>query len=627
MLQTMRHLAHTKVFKGLMMLLMVSFAMWGIGDIFRGNPLERTVAKAGSVSISVQALNRGFEESLIKARQIFGPDLTPEKAKQLGILDKTLDTMIQRAEIDQAIKKLNIDVNQKAILDEVASQPQFRDKDGKFNKALFLRLLEQAHLNETTFINEGRQDLERHQVIDVFSTKSKLPPTILDAIYKARAQKRILDILTLKNDSVTGIPTPDDKILKDYYEKNAKNFSAPEYRSVTIAKLSTDDVAKDISISDDQLKAEYDSKGEQLAEPEKRDILQVVLQDEAKAKQILSAAKTSGNLSTAAKDAGYTAIALNNTTEKTLLAELATPVFSLKAGEVGGPYKSYLGYHVVQVKKITPPGKPEFADVKDKLKETMQKDQAIEATTRMVNQLDDQLAAGHALDDIADSLKMRLVKIPAVDATGLTPDAKAPPELPNKEDVLKTAFGQGGGETSSIMDDKNGNYLVVRTEDVTPSAPIPFDKVKPQVEASWKSEEAAKKAATEAEKIAKDLREGKPVSSFAGQKGVEVKTSKPISELGDTDASLPEAALPQIYKMKKGEVLTTTGPGEQVILHLSSFIEADPKADDARKAKLSDELETNLPTELTEEYLKYLHIVFPVEINQDALDSVRQQGG
>jgi peptidyl-prolyl cis-trans isomerase D len=626
MLQSMRHLAHTPVVKGLMIVLVVSFALWGIGDIFRGNPLERSVAKVGHESITVQALTRQFDQALVDARRRFGPDFTAQQAKQMGILDKTLVTMEQRSQIDQIIKKLGINVSANVVLDEVAQQPQFRDKDGHFNKALFRQLLRQAGLNEQNFVEQGRQDLARHQLIDVFTNVAATPKTIVDNVYNARGQKRVLDVLTLKNDSIANLPAPDEKLLHDFYDKNPQLFTAPEYRSLTIARLSTDDVAKEITFSDEDLKKEYDTHPEQLIQPERRDILQVVLQNEDKAKELEANAKASGNLTAAAKTMGYSTIPLDQTEEKTLLSELVKPVFSLKQGEISDPIHSSLGWHVVQVKKIFPSGKPEFNAIKETMRKEMQRDQAIENMTKDVNQLDDELAAGHSLEDIADSLKMRVIKIPAIDAAGKTPDGKAPAELPNKDDVLKTGFSQNGGDTSPVIDDKNGNYIVIRTDEVTPSAVKPFDSVKDQIIAAWKSAEQAKRAAAEAEKIATDLRSGKSAASYNGQPGIEVRTSKPISLLGDTDAELPPSVLPSVYKLKKGEVTVLPILDKQYVLRLAEILPANTNDSDEAKSKIADELKSTVPNELTEEYLKYLSIIFPVEVNQDALETVRQQG-
>src|ERR1700722_4216779 len=106
MLQTMRQLAHSWVFKALMLFLVISFSIWGIGDIFRGNPLQRTVAKTGRVSISAQDLSRTFQQGMGQARAMFGPEFTMQEAKNHGLFEKTLDNLIARADIKQDLDRL-----------------------------------------------------------------------------------------------------------------------------------------------------------------------------------------------------------------------------------------------------------------------------------------------------------------------------------------------------------------------------------------------------------------------------------------------------------------------------------------------------------------------------------------
>lgn len=625
MLQSMRNIAHTPVVKGLMLLLAVSFALWGIGDIFRGNPLERSVAKVGKKSITVQQLNREFEQDLALARRQIGPDLSAQQAKQMGLLDKSLQTMIQRSAVDQAVEKLGLDISQKMVLDEFAKQPQFRDQNGKFNTAMFKQLLQHMQMDEHHFLAEGQNEMKRHLLFDAFATTAQPPQTMTDNLYKARGQKRIFDTIAVKNDSMTNIPAPTDKDLHDYYQQNIQNFTAPEYRSITIARLSTDDVAKDIVVTDEQLKKEYDSKPADFAQPERRDIVQVVTQDEAKARQLSSDAKKNGNLTASAKAIGYNSVSLNQTEEKALPAELAKPVFALHGGQISDPVHTGLGWHVVEVKKISPASSAQFKDIKESLRKDMQRDQAIESATKLVNQLDDELAAGHPLEDIADSMKLRLIKIPSLGATGLTADGKTPPELPNKEQILKTAYAQGTGDVSPILDDKNGNYFIVRTDAITPSAPKTFESVKDDVTDAWRKDQKVKAAKEVADKIAQGLRDGKELSSLTNQKGVSYRKSEPVSLLGDSDEDFPPSILLQAFKLKKGEVATAAGEGKQIVLRLSAVSEAAP-ADDSAKLKITDEIRKNASNELTQEYLGYLNQLFKVEIDQERLEAIKQQG-
>ena len=625
MLQTMRRLAHSWVVKGLMLILMISFSIWGIGDIFRGNPLRETVANIGPVDISVQDLNRLFEETLARVRQQ-NPDMTGKHAREIGLLDRTLDNEIKRQLVDQDIKRLGIAVSPKEVLNTLAAQPQFRKSDGTFNKALFQQLLEHQGLSEQAFLIQGQQDLSRQVLLDSLNGSGAATQTMIDAVYRGKAQTRVFDVVTVDSSKMPVPAAPDDRTLQTFYDAHKDLFTAPEYRSLTIGVLASDSFAKDATISDDQVRKAYDEAGDRLTHPEQRDIVQVVVPTEAEAKKLAALAR-SGGLDKAAKDEKLSAVPLDHVAAGDLLPELATPVFALQAGQVSDPVHTQLGWHVVAVKTIIPAGKPDFNAAKDQLRDDLQRDQAVEAATRMVNQLDDDLAAGKSLDDIADALKMSLVKIPAVDARGLNPKGDEPTEFPNREVLLKDAFNQNAGDTSPVEDDKSGTYYVVRTEDVTPAAARPFDTIKPQVLAMWTSHEQLTAANAEAERIATDLRAGKPLDSVTGLPGVSSRVSSPISALGDSDPLLPPDILAQAMRMKKGEVATAASERNQVVARLKQINVADVSGKDPRQAMIEGQLIEGTRGELLDEYIAHLYRVFPVKIDTPLVDRLRQQGG
>ena len=624
MLQAMRHLTQSMIFKGLMLLLLFSFTFWGIGDIFRGNPMQRTVAKVGSDSISVQTLEMTFKRSLAYARSMFGQGITEEQARKLGMMNTALQSLINRSLMEQAAVKMGINVNAKTAYAQLASQPSFRDENGKFNRELFQSFLEKNNLTEQDVTSQ----LARGQLTGVFTVAPEASKMATTALYLAMGQKRVVDIITLKNKGVGDIIPKDESVVREYYTQNPAPFTSPEHRNISIAQLSTDAYAKDIVISDDQVAAEYTKRGDQLMQPEKRDLLQVIVQDEAKAKSLAEAAKKSGHLAEAAKTAGYDTVPLKAMDKDALLTELAAPIFALSKDGISDPIKTKMGWHIMQVAKIIPPNKPTLAEIKDDLRATMRRDQAVESITKTVNSLDDELAAGHALEDIADELRLRLVKIPAVEANGKTPDNKVIAELPsNKDEVLKIAFEQNAGETSPVIDDKKGNYIVVRTDDVTTSAVKPFESVKAQATTLWMQAEQAKQARAEADKIAEALRSGATVASFVTRKNVDIHTSKPISLLGDSDDELPVSAMPQVMKLAKKDAAVITEADQQIIIHLSKVIDADANPTAETLYKVADEFNSHKGNELQEQFAKFLGVLFPVRINQEVMESVIGQGG
>jgi len=323
MLQSMRDMAHSWIIKGLMLFLILSFGIWGIGDMFRGNSLRKAVAEVGDTTIDVQQLNQLFGKQLVEAKQRINPDLTEEQARQMGLMDRALEQEIVRRLVDLDLARRGIEVGPEEVLKLLAEEPQFRREDGSFNKELFQQILERQRMSEGAFIAEGQQDIAR-QLLLSFLEGGALPSQMqVDALYKARAQKRVLDIVSVDASKMGNSPAPDNVTLRAYYDANQKLFSVPEYRAVTIATLAPDAMIRDVSVSDEQVKKAYDERGDQLMLPERRDVLQVVVQDEQKAKTVAEEAKSSGNLTDVAKKAKEKTTPLDQIDEKYIVPEVS----------------------------------------------------------------------------------------------------------------------------------------------------------------------------------------------------------------------------------------------------------------------------------------------------------------
>lgn len=625
MLQTMRELTKSWIFKGLMLLLVVSFAIWGIGDMFRGNPSQRSVASVGSIDIPVHQLETRFMLELPQARQVFGPEMTVTQARQMGVLDRALAMMMEELTFDQEAARLNVFISHDQILSRVAAEPRFRDKDGKFNADLWQRTLRQLGMTEQSFFDLEAKNMARQMIFSSVTANKTMPQIMIDTLYQARGAKRLVEVLTLRNDSVRGIVTPSDAELEAYYKEHENEFIAPEYRGLTIAHLAVNTLSKDIVVTDDEVKAAYKDRAAEMVLPETRDLIQIVLQDEAKAKTVADAAQPSRNLSQAAKANGLTPIAMNNIDEKMILPDLYATVFALEEGQVSGPIKSSLGWHVVQVKKINAGGQQDFDKVKDKLRATIQEERVGDVIAKTVNQIDDSVASGKTIEEMADTLKLHLTRFAMIDAKGTASDGKKADNIPAQDMTLPTAFQLGAGETSQVIDDGQGNYYIVRVDQITPSQTRPFAEAKKSVQTAWLENQYYEKSKAMAEEIANALREGKPATSYATHPGMEVRLSKAITVLGDTDKDIPEVAIPEILQMKKGDVTTAASGGKQYILRLADIVAVDPKKPESSRYKILEDLKDKMPHNMIDQYAKQLHARFPTSINTALLNSLKNQ--
>ena len=128
-----------------------------------------------------------------------GQDVSVEQAKKLGLMNTALRDLTERSMINQEAVRLGINVPASVAYAQIAAQPNFRDKDGKFDKESFKRFLQSTQLSEKDFVNQ----LQRDQVVAVFSAVPAAPEAIATAYTKALTQKRMLNITPLKNGNAT----------------------------------------------------------------------------------------------------------------------------------------------------------------------------------------------------------------------------------------------------------------------------------------------------------------------------------------------------------------------------------------------------------------------------------------
>ncbi|HAX91699.1 MAG TPA: hypothetical protein DCY07_05770 [Rhodospirillaceae bacterium] len=626
MLQTMRDLTKSWIFKSLMMLLIVSFGIWGIGDMFRGNPNQREVAKIGAIEIPVQTLEQRFLLGMPEARNVFGADLTVAQARQIGVLDRTLRLMIEEHSFNQEAARLGLNIPNEIVMATLRKNPQLRDREGRFNTQLWHQILSKTGMSEQMFVDYERNQAARQILFGTLSTEIPAPKTMVDTLYQARGAKRVMEVITLRHESINNLPEASKEALEAYYKAHEDRYLVPEFRGLTVASLETEGLAKDITITEEQIKAAYETRAAELTQPETRDLVQIVFQEEEKAKAFHTSLPSPASFVATAKAKGLTPVTMVKISEKTILPELFATVFAVEEGQVSAPIKSDLGWHVVWVKTIHAGGKPTLDSVRGELKTILQEEHVGDLIASTVNKLDDMIASGKTLEECADTLKLRLNRYPALDQEGRDMDGREVKDIPNKADTLRAAFELGQGETGQVIDGGQGKYFVVRNDQIVPSHTKPFEEAKAKVIADWRIDQQAVKAATMAEEIAKALREGKPATSFASHAGISVTLSKPMSLISEPDKSVPAEAVSNIFKMGKGDVITAAGDHKHYILRLSDIVPVNPQKPEESRIKVIEDLSDKLPYNLVEQYILHLRKDFPVRVNQRLLDDLKNRG-
>ena len=198
MLQAIRSRAGSFIVKLLFGLLILTFGIWGIGDIFRNRPTADTViATVGDKSIRAEDLQEAVRREIDRLSAQFRGAIDVQQAKKLGVIDNVFEILINRSLLDQEAARLRLEVSDNVIRDAVSDNPKFKTPDGHFDRVLFNEVLAQNHLTEDQFVTAMRHDILRGDLAQAVAVGVAAPQSMVDLLYRYRNEQRVADIVAL----------------------------------------------------------------------------------------------------------------------------------------------------------------------------------------------------------------------------------------------------------------------------------------------------------------------------------------------------------------------------------------------------------------------------------------------
>jgi peptidyl-prolyl cis-trans isomerase D len=624
MLQAIRSRAASLVVKVLFGMLILSFGVWGIGDIFRNRAPDTVVATVGNETIDASALQNALQPALERLRLQTGGTVDLEQAKKLGVVDRVLDELIDRGLADQETGRLRLDVSDEAVRNIISHDPTFRGQNGAFDRAAFNSMLAANHMSEGQYVATTRREIAARDLFGAITSGAAAPPTLVDALYQHRNETRVADIVTLPATGGGDVGQPTDAQLEAFYNAHKDLFRAPEYRSFTLESLSPSELAQSIEIPEAKLKEQYDQRHDDFVVPERRDVQQILAPTEAKAKEAaaaLAAGKDWNEVATTIVKQAPDTIDLGLMKREEMPRALAEVAFSLPLDKPSAPVKSPLGWHILRVVKIEPPATQSFAQAKAKLQADLARDQAVDRIYKIADKVDDALAGGATLEEAGAKLKLKKTVVPAVDQQGLGRDGKKV-ELPVAADeVLKLAFATNQGQTSRVTETKGDAVFVLRTDKVVPPATKPLSEVKAAAIAAWQADARREHVAKEAKELAEAVKPGMKLATVAAAKGLKAVTSTPFLRRPGPGETVPPVLVGKLFGVKPGGVVTASDGNGDYVAQLDKIEAPDAgKASAAAKAELARELDAGLQAGLAAEYTQALRSRFPVTVHHETLD-------
>ena len=626
MLQFIRSKVTSIFIKILFCVLILSFAVWGIGDIFLGSPSGRAAISVGDVSYNSDEVLEQFD----RARRAMRLPPQYDEALRPQILNSVIEAITENGLYEAESRDLKMVVGDDALKQWVGSSPAFRDQLGQFNPDVFRQTLSNAGLSEAEFFRTLRTDIKREQLNAAIAGEAKLPDTLAETLFKYRAERRRANVVMVSVDSITDVPVASDGELDAHYNENKDAYMAPEYRGATFVALTPDELAKEILIPEEELRAEYDSRQSDFVTPATRDLVQFMFLDEAAAKAAiagLSGPLDTAGLATALEQAAGAngTISLGNISADGLANEAERKAaFEAESGNVGDPVETPFGWKVFLVKSATPETVKPFDEVKETIREEHAREKALDAMFELSNGFQDALAGGSTIAEAARAINVKVGKVDAVDASGLGKDGKSVEGIPPGRRFLATLFDTNKDVQSELLESEDNGYFLLEVDKIIPTKLRDFSEVRDAVLQSWNATKRGSIANEIAAKIAEQSKGGVGLGVAAEAHGYSLASVGPFDRGGDGyDTQMyPSDMAPIVFELAKGDVGLAESTTGTVVAELVEIVAADRDEQKAAWNTLMEELDTGARQDFEDRFLTSLRSQHGVSIDRGYIDAL-----
>ncbi|MBV9078826.1 MAG: SurA N-terminal domain-containing protein [Methylobacteriaceae bacterium] len=587
-------------------ILIVSFAIWGIGDIFRGS-VRTQVARVGEVDVTGEAFRTAYQTEFQNLARRTRQPITPELARAIGLEGRVLSRLVSEAAIDQKVRELGLSVPDALVVQSIQNDPTFRGPNGQFNRATFTELLRSNGIAEGQFVREQRTILARQQLVEALTGDLAVPLAMREAVHRYGAERRGVEFVVLAPTSVGELSTPDDAGLQSFFDQRRATYRAPEYRAINVLVLDAGTLAKPDAVSDDEARRAYErAKDSRFGSPEKRTIQQIVFPSRDAAAAAEEKLKAGTPFEEVAKERGIDESTLTLGTfarGEVLDPATADAAFTLAAGGVTPVLDGRFGPVIVRVTRVEPGTLKPFDEVKDELKRDLAREAARSRIEQVHDAIEDQRASAKPLGEVAKERGLELTRMPAIDRTGTGKDGQPIVGLPDQASLLQAAFRADIGADTEALRLPGGGYAWFEVTGIEPARDRTLAEVRERVAADWRSDETARLLSEKARTIMDRLGKGEALEAVAKELGTEVVS---VSDLARAQPApnLPANAVARIFATPVGQAADAESQaGARVVFRVASAT-VPPFVTTTQDAAATEErLRSALADDLLSEYI------------------------
>ena len=533
------------------------------------------IGAVGDQEIDVNTYARALRNQINALSRQFGQQLSLAEARIFGIDAQVLNGLIANAALDNEAQRLGLSAGDVTVAKRVAGDEAFRDVTGKFAATTYKQVLDQAGITIKDYESGLRADIARTVLQAAVVGGIIAPAALTDTLATYSGEQRAFSVLQMTEASLPQpVATPTEADLKAFYDTNIATFTRAEAKRITFVTLLPATLAPMQTIDDAAIQALYTERLDQYVVPEKRLVERLVYPSEAEAVAAKARLDAGETFETLVQDRGLdlSDIDLGDVT-KSDLGAAGDAIFALTGPAVVGPLPSDLGPALFRMNAVLAAQETTLDAARADLTLELQTTAAVAAIADQAAAIDDALAGGATLEDLAKDYGMTLTTTDYVSA--------ADDNDPIAADATFAAAADAAlaGDYAEPLQLADGGLVALRVDSTVPPTPVPFDKVRDKVTAAQRAQTLALALTAQATAAEAAVKAGGTLADHG------TVTAIPATTRAAPLEGIPPEVVSAAFTMTTGEVRLIDTPAFTGLIQLDSITPVDPASDTAKAAR------------------------------------------
>jgi len=497
------------------------FAVWGIGSYFEGVS-EIIVATADKIEINQQTYQQAMSDRRRRLVQMMGRNVDAElfssTAFKRQVVEELIDTTLQNETLHASGFRIS-DAQLAALIQNTA----VFHTDGQFDRDRYELLVQNSGMTIQGYESYQRQQGVVDQLVRGLAQSAIVSTNSIDKAWKLLDQRRIASYTTLEFDNFLDDIQVSEAAIEKEYQANLDGYFEPASIQVDYLKLSVEDLGTRLDVDEADILRMYEDNPDRYRQPGSRSASHILLSvsPDAADAQIDQVRQSASEIVARARGGeSFASLAEVNSDDKgsakrggelgvirpgTMVKPFEDAVFVMGEGEISEPVRTQYGFHVIRLDRITESRVQSLDQVRSEIEAEVRRLRAEERFNELAEILGSTVfEQPDSLEPAADHLGVKVMR-----SEWFTQDAGT--GIAEFQGVRDAAFGNEvliDGLNSELIEIDQDNLVAVRKVDYRARRQLDLNEARPGLEKRLRAVEASDRMEKAGEDLVARLKSG-----------------------------------------------------------------------------------------------------------------------